>query len=62
MGELPREWESVPVHYRWPDPILKRRYEPGEVVISDPDKGDVIRSDTVADDLVDDLERGAPSR
>lgn len=62
MDELPREWERVPVYYRWPDPILQRRYEPGAVVLNDPDDAEVIRSDTVADDLLDDLERGTPSR
>jgi len=62
MGELPREWERMPVYYRWPDPILERRYEPGAVILDDPEGGEVIRSDTVADDLVDDLEKGVPSR
>jgi len=62
MGELPREWEQVPVYYRWPDPLLQRRYEPGAVVLNDPDGAEVIRSDTVADDLLDDLEKGAPPR
>jgi hypothetical protein len=62
MGELPREWERVPEHYRWPDPLLQRHYEPGAVVLDGPDGVEVIRSDTVADDLLDDLEKGAPSR
>jgi hypothetical protein len=57
MGELPREWERVPVHYRWPDPMLQRRYESGMIVIEDPGEGEVLRSDTVADDLVDGLEK-----
>jgi len=62
MDELPREWERVPSHYRWPDPILQRRYEPGTVVIEDPGGTEVIRSDTIADDVIGDLEKGAPSR
>jgi len=62
MGELPREWEQIPVYYRWPDPLLQRRYEPGAVVLDDPGGDEVIRSDTVADDLLDDLEKGAASR
>jgi len=62
MGELPREWEQVLVYYRWPDPLLQRHYEPGAVVLDDPDGAEVIRSDTVADDLLDDLEKGAASR
>ncbi|WP_251327917.1 hypothetical protein [Haloplanus pelagicus] len=57
MAKLPREWERMPEHYRWPDPILRRRYESGAVVLDDPDGGEVLRSDTVADDLVDDLEK-----
>lgn len=57
MGELPREWERVPVHYRWPDPILECRYESGVVILDALTGNEMIRSDTVADDLVDDLEK-----
>lgn len=62
MGDLPREWERVPVHYRWPDPRLERSYVNGLLVLNDPDGNPVMQSDTVADDLLDDLEMGAPSR
>ncbi|WP_257627755.1 hypothetical protein [Haloplanus salinarum] len=56
-SELPAEWAIVPRHVRWPDPILLRRYEPGAVVVEDPDGDEVIRSDTVADDVVDGIEK-----
>ena len=62
MGDLPREWERVPVYYRWPDPLLQSRDVPGGIVVEDSDGAEVIRSDAVADDLLDDLEKGAPSR
>jgi hypothetical protein len=57
MGDLPREWERVPVFYNWPVPELSRRYDHGEVVLDAPEESGVIRSDTVADDLLDDLEK-----
>jgi hypothetical protein len=54
---LPPEWHSVPVVYRWPTPELRRRYDGTGVVLDDPDGDEVIRSDTVADDVIDDLEK-----
>jgi hypothetical protein len=56
MTALPAEWRSVPAHVRWPDPELRRRYDAGEVVLDDGDE--VIRSDTVADDVIDGIETG----
>jgi len=57
VTELPAEWAQVPVFYKWPQPDLRRRYDRGEVVLDDPAGTEVIRSDTVADDVVDDLEK-----
>ncbi|WP_251329573.1 hypothetical protein [Haloplanus pelagicus] len=53
MSELPAEWQGVATHVRWPQPDLRRRYEPGAVVLDDPEGTEVLRSDTVADDVVD---------
>jgi hypothetical protein len=58
MSELPAKWEVVATHVRWPQPDLRRRYAGGDVVLEDPAGSAVIRSDTVADDVVDDLETG----
>lgn len=60
MSELPQEWEVVATHVRWPQPDLRRSYVDGDVVLEDPSGKPIIRSDTVADDVVDDLEKGAP--
>lgn len=57
MSELPAEWEVVPPHVRWPQPNLRRHYDRGEIVLNDPAGREVLRSDTVADDVVDDLEK-----
>jgi hypothetical protein len=57
MTTLPPEWHSVPVFYRWPTPELQRRYDGTDVVLDDPDGDEVIRSDTVADDVIGDLEK-----
>ena len=57
MSELPAEWRVVPTHVRWPSPDLRRRYDRGEVVLDDTDGDEVIRSDTVADDVVDGVEK-----
>jgi hypothetical protein len=57
MSELPAEWAVVPTHVRWPDADLRRRYDGGEVVLDGPDGDEVLRSDTVADDVVADLEK-----
>lgn len=57
MIELPAEWVVVPTHVRWPSPDLRRHYERGEVVLDDPAGREILRSDTVADDVVDDLEK-----
>lgn len=57
MGELPTEWRVVPTHVRWPDADLHRRYDCGEVVLDGPDGDEVLRSDTVAEDVVTDLEK-----
>jgi hypothetical protein len=53
VSELPAEWQAVTTHVRWPQPDLRRRYEPGAVVLDDPEGTEVLRSDTVADDVVD---------
>jgi hypothetical protein len=55
--ELPAEWVVVPTHVRWPTPDLRRRYDGGEVVLDDPAGREILRSDTVADDVVDRLEK-----
>lgn len=57
MTDLPAEWRVVPTYVRWPDLDLRRRYDGGEVVLDDGDGAEVIRSDTVADDVVDQLEK-----
>jgi len=57
---LPPEWHSVPAVYRWPTPELRRRYDGTGVVLDDPDGDEVIRSDTAADDVIDDLETRGP--
>lgn len=57
MGELPAEWRVVPTHVRWPDTDLRRRYDGAEVVLDGPDGAEVLRSDTVADDVVDRIEK-----
>jgi hypothetical protein len=57
MTTLPAEWRVVPTHVRWPDPDLRRRYDADEVVLDDGDGSEVIRSDTVADDVVDRIEK-----
>jgi hypothetical protein len=62
VSELPEEWEVVATHVRWPQPDLKRRYAGEELVLIDDSNRPVIRSDTVADDAVDDLEKGGESR
>jgi hypothetical protein len=58
MTGLPREWERIPLHVRWPQPDVDRRYVDGDVVLVDGDEL-VMRSDTIADDVVDDLEKSA---
>jgi hypothetical protein len=58
MTELPDEWEVVATHIRWPQPDLERRYAGDDVVLVDDSNQPVIKSDTVADDVVDDLEKG----
>jgi hypothetical protein len=60
MTELPAEWEHVAAHVRWPQPDLRRSYVNGKVVLEDPEGRPIMQSDTVADDLIDDLEKGAP--
>ena len=57
MSELPAEWRVVPTHVRWPSPDLRRRYDRGEVVLDDPTGREILRSDTVADEIVDGLEK-----
>lgn len=57
MTDLPAEWMQVPVFYKWPQPDLRRRYDCGEVVLDDPTGTEVLRSDTVADDIVAGLEK-----
>jgi hypothetical protein len=59
VTELPDEWKVVATHVRWPQPDLRRSYDDGAVLLEDPAGRPVIRSDTVADDVVDDLEKGA---
>jgi hypothetical protein len=59
MSNLPEEWEVVATHVRWPQPDLRRFYRDGVVVLEDPDGRPIMQSDTVADDVVDDLEKGA---
>jgi hypothetical protein len=59
MSNLPDEWEVVATHVRWPQPDLRRFYRDGVVVLEDPDGRPIMQSDTVADDVVDDLEKGA---
>lgn len=58
MTELSDEWKVVATHVRWPQPDLRRTYAAGDVVLEDPSGIPVIRSDTVADDVVADLEKG----
>ncbi|QGX95010.1 hypothetical protein EI982_09505 [Haloplanus rallus] len=60
-SELPDEWERVAEHVRWPQPDLRRHYPgDGSVVLEDPEGRPIMRSDTIADDVVGDLEKGAP--
>lgn len=59
MTKLPDEWEVVATHVRWPQPDLRRSYVDGAVVLEDPEGRPIIQSDMVADDVVDDLEKGA---
>lgn len=59
MTELPDEWKVVATHLRWPQPDLRRRYAGQDVVLIDESNRLIIKSDTVADDVVDDLEKGA---
>jgi hypothetical protein len=59
MTDLPAEWQVVAAHVRWPQPDLRRRYVDGDVLLEDAEGRPVMRSDTIADDVVDDLESGA---
>jgi hypothetical protein len=58
MADLPPEWERVPEHVRWPTPDVEREYVDGHVVLVDAGER-VMASDTIAADLVDDLEKPA---
>lgn len=62
MTDLPDEWDRVAEHVRWPQPDLRRSYVDGQVVLEDPEGRPIMQSDTVADDVVDDLEKGGGSR
>jgi hypothetical protein len=57
VSKLPAEWEVVAPHVRWPQPDLRRSYVNGKIVLEDPDGEPVMQSDTIADDVVDDLEK-----
>lgn len=58
MGDLPDEWKVVATLVRWTQPDLRRSYLDGTVIIEDPSGRPIMQSDTVADDVVDGLEKG----